>query len=106
MLTFTVDELADKWERCCAHVAERNVALPLIMRNARPVLVEGNVVTLAFPYDFHADTFKDQKNVRFVEDAIAEILLERPFIKTIVQVEKKDDPASVLASAFGGAIVV
>lgn len=104
-LTFTVDELKDKWERCCAHVAERNVALPLIMRNARPVSVEGNVVTLAFPYDFHADTFKDQKNVRFVEDAIAEILLERPFIKTIVQVEKKDDPASVLASAFGGAIV-
>ncbi len=104
-LTFTVDELKDKWERCCAHVAERNVALPLIMRNARPVLVEGNVVTLAFPYDFHADTFKDQKNVRFVEDAIAEILLERPFIKTIVQVEKKDDPASVLASAFGGAVV-
>ena len=95
MFTFTVDELADKWERCCAHVAERNVALPLIMRNARPVLVEGNVVTLAFPYDFHADTFRI-KNVRFVEDAIAEILLERPFIKPLCRLRRRTTPRPCL----------
>lgn len=104
-LSFTLAEFQDKWERCCSYIADRNVALPLILRAARPVAVEGNTVTLAFAYEFHADAFKEPKNIRFVEDAVAAIMMERPHVKTIVQVKKADDAASELAAAFGGAVV-
>lgn len=104
-LSFTLEDFQGKWERCCSYIADRNVALPLILRDARPVAVEGSTITLAFAYEFHADAFKDAKNVRFIEDAVAAIMMERPFVKTIVQVKKANDVASELAAAFGGAVV-
>lgn len=104
-LSFSAADLQDKWERCCAYVADRNIALPLILRDARPVAVDGNTVTLAFAYGFHADAMKEPKNIALVEDAIAAIMMERPALKIIVDVQKNDDPASALVAAFGGSVV-
>lgn len=104
-VTFALEDLQNKWSRCCDYVADRNVALPLILRNAQPSAVEGNTVTLSFGYGFHADALKEQKNMRLVEDAIAEVMMQRVAIKTTIVATKESQEVASLAAAFGGSVV-
>lgn len=104
-LTFTLAEIQDKWERCCEHVSDRNIALPLVLRAGKPTAVEGNVVTVSFTYGFHADACKDVKNLRLLEDAIASVMMERAIVATQVLPPKKEDSVEAFAEAFGGSVV-
>lgn len=104
-VSFTAADLQDKWERCCAYVADRNVALPLVLQSARAKSIEGNTVTLACAFSFHADALEEIKNKRLVEEAIAAVMLEPVRLVLVVEPAKQDDAATALAAAFGGAVV-
>lgn len=104
-VSFTAETLADKWERCCAFVADRNVALPLILASVKPTEIHGNVVTLACSFSFHAEALDEAKNKRLVEEAIAAVMLEPVIVKFVVQTAPVDDAASELAEAFGGQVM-
>ncbi len=101
--SFAISELVDKWERCCAYVAERNVALPLILRNAKPVSLEGNMVTIGCAYAFHADALKEPKSRKLLEDAILDILQQ---VVTVVPVhvpqKAESDAVTAFISELGG----
>lgn len=102
---FPVSELVDKWERCCAHVAERNVAVPLILRTAKPVSIEGNVVTIGCAYAFHADALREPKARKLLEDAILDILQQ---VVTVVSVhipqKAESDAVTSFVSELGGTL--
>ncbi|MBI1907966.1 DNA polymerase III subunit gamma/tau [Candidatus Uhrbacteria bacterium] len=104
-LSFTLDDIQNKWERCCDYVADRNVALPLVLRAGKPMTVEGNRVTIGFAYGFHADACKEQKSIRRIEDAVAAVMMERPIVGVAVLPQTNTDPLGDLAAAFGGSVV-
>jgi DNA polymerase III subunit gamma/tau len=102
---FPVSELVDKWERCCAHVAERNVALPLILRNAKPVSVDGNVVTVGCAYAFHAEALKEPKSRKLLEDAILDVLQCAVTVVPIhVPQKAESDAVTSFVAELGGSL--
>lgn len=100
---FSVEEIADKWERCCAYVAERNIALPLVLRNAVPSKVEGNVVTISCGYAFHADALKDAKARNLIEASILEVLQKSVTVVSVYVPHKvQSDAVASFISELGG----
>ncbi len=107
LITFTLAEIQDKWERCCDYVADRNIALPMGLRTGKPSAINGAKLTITFPYAFHADALKDGKNLRLLEDAIASVMMQRPMIVTeVVSIpDKEEETVALFTDAFGGAVV-
>ncbi|HCC83866.1 TPA: DNA polymerase III subunit gamma/tau [Candidatus Uhrbacteria bacterium] len=107
LITFTLAEIQDKWERCCDYVADRNIALPMGLRTGKPSAINGAKLTITFPYAFHADALKDGKNLRLLEDAIASVMMQRPMIVTeVVPVpDKEEETVAMFTDAFGGNVV-
>ncbi len=103
--SFPLSELVDKWERCCAHVAERNVALPLILRNARPVSIDGSSVTIGCAYAFHADALKEPKSRKLLEDAILDVLQQGVTVVPVHVPQKAErDAVTSFVSELGGSL--
>ena len=102
---FPLSELVDKWERCCAHVAERNVAIPLILRNAKPVAIEGNIVTIGCAYVFHAEALKEPKSRKLLEDAILDVLQQGVTVVPVhVPHKTESDAVTSFVSELGGSL--
>lgn len=101
----SLEEIVDKWERCCAYVAERNVALPLVLRSAKPTDVQGNVITIGCAYAFHAEALKDAKARRLVEEAIAQVLQKQVTIATVhVSHKENADAVTSFVNELGGSL--
>ncbi|MEK7632258.1 MAG: DNA polymerase III subunit gamma/tau [Patescibacteria group bacterium] len=102
---FPLEEIVNKWERCIAIIAEDNVALPLVLRGAVPVKVEGSVVTISCAYAFHADALKEAKARTLVEDAIEKVLQQRVTIVSVhVPVKETSDAVTDFVSQLGGSL--
>lgn len=100
---FSVEEIVDKWERCCSYVAERNIALPLVLRNAVPSKVEGNVVTISCGYAFHADALKDAKARNLIEASILDVLQKSVTVVSVYIPHKvQSDAVTSFISELGG----
>lgn len=104
-LTFSIKELQDKWERCCAHVSERNIALPLILKDVKPTAIEGSIVVITCPYAFHADALGEGKNRRLIEDAIESVMMTKVAIRTECgQQKEQKDAVEDFVTALGGSM--
>ncbi len=104
-LGFRLEDLQDKWERCCAIVAEKNVALPLILRDVKPTAIEGETVVITCPYEFHADALGELKNRRLVEDAIERVMMGKAAVRMICSNPKEAKTAvDDFISALGGSV--
>ncbi len=102
---FALEEIVNKWERCIAIIAEDNVALPLVLRGAVPVKVEGSVVTISCAYAFHADALKESKARTLVEDAIEKVLQKRVTITSVhVPLKETSDAVTDFVSQLGGSL--
>lgn len=104
-VAFTLQEMQDKWGRCCEYVSERNVALPLILKSAKPSAIEGNTIVVSCEYDFHADAIGDGKNRRLIEDAIEHVMMAKVAVRTICEHSKKSHGAvDEFVTALGGSL--
>ena len=102
---FPLEEIVNKWERCIAIIAEDNVALPLVLRGAVPVKIDGSVVTLSCAYAFHADALKEAKARTLVEDAIEKVLQQRVTIVSVhVPQKETSDAVTDFVSQLGGSL--
>jgi DNA polymerase-3 subunit gamma/tau len=102
---FQISELIEKWERCCAYVAERNVVVPLVLRNAKPVSIDGNVVTIGCAYVFHTDALKEPKAKKLLEDAILDVLQQSVTIVPVhIPQKAESDAVTSFVSELGGSL--
>ena len=106
-LPFTLDELIEKWGRCCAHVGERNMSMPLVLSASKPVAIEGSTITVSFAYQFHVKAMEEQKAQRLLQEAIGAIMMAMPTqILCIIEKGKEpDNPVDTLVEAFGGQVL-
>ncbi len=103
--SFSVEDLAAKWLRCCEVVAKQNIALPLVLQNAKPVAIEGTCVHVGFEHKFHFETMEQTKNADILAKAINEIMQSSVTIRAIYLQKEADDTVGELVEAFGGSIV-
>lgn len=101
---FTLEELQNKWERCCAVVAEHNVSLPLVLRGAKPTAIEGDTVIVTCTYAFHADALNEMRNRRVLEEAIEKVLMTRVVVKGVCVEKKEENAVEDFVTALGGAL--
>ncbi len=106
VLPFTLEEMQNKWGRCVDFVAERNVALPLILKGAKPSALDGATVVVSCEYAFHADALGEGKNKRLIEEAIEHVMMAKAGVRMICN-QKQEEKGAVeeFVSAFGGMAV-
>jgi DNA polymerase-3 subunit gamma/tau len=100
-----VEELRGKWGRCVSYIAEKNIALPLILNNAEVLRAENGRMIVGFPYTMHVDKMNEVKNLRLIEDAVTVITQRKLSIVFVHNKAKEDAAVSDLIQAFGGAVV-
>lgn len=102
----TLDDVKDKWGRCISVVAEKSVAVSLLMKTANVAGVSGNLITLEVPYAIHAEKFKDAKTSVLVCAGIERILMRPVRLEVVLQKkEQVENTVDALLGAFGGNIV-
>lgn len=99
------EEVRAKWGRCVAIVAEKNIALPIMLNNAEILRAENGRVVIGFPYIMHVDKMNEAKNLRLIEDAVAGVVMRRLGLVFVHNKAKVDAVVSDLLDAFGGAVV-
>jgi len=106
-LPFTLEELVEKWGRCCAHVGERNMSMPLVLSASKPVAIDGSTITVSFAYMFHVKAMEEQKAQRLLQEAIGAIMMGMPTqILCIIEKGKEaNNPVDTLVEAFGGQVL-
>jgi DNA polymerase-3 subunit gamma/tau len=71
-----VDAILDGWGRVIEGLRPRNqLQLQALLRNGRPVSMEGSVITLGFSpkYEFHRSKLEEPKNRGIIEEVMAEV---------------------------------
>lgn len=99
------EEVRAKWGRCVAIVAEKNIALPIMLNNAEILRAENGRVVIGFPYTMHVDKMNEAKNLRLIEDAVAAVVMRKLGLVFVHNKAKEDAVVSDLLEAFGGAVV-
>jgi len=103
---FVLEDVRDKWGRCISAVAEKSVAVSLLMKTATVAAVDGGLITLEVPYAIHAEKFKDMKTAAMVSAGIESIFMRPARLQVILQKkEEVTNTVDALLGAFGGKVV-
>ncbi len=97
-------ELKEKWGRCVAYVAEKNMTLPLVLNNAEVLRTENGKVVIGFPYLMHVEKMSETKNKLLLEDAIESILMKRISVQFEHTKNPEATPEADLLEVFGGVV--
>jgi len=103
--SFSVEDLAAKWKRCCELVSKENIALPLVLNKAKPLKVKGSIVEIGFEHRFHYDTMQQAKNSDMLMRAINEVMQKSVSLEMVYMEQNVDDTVDELVEAFGGSVV-
>ncbi|MBP9827946.1 DNA polymerase III subunit gamma/tau [Patescibacteria group bacterium] len=102
----TLDDVKDKWGRCISVVAEKSVAVSLLMKTATVADVSGGRIILEVPYAIHAEKFKDNKTSLMVCAGIETIVMRPVHLEVVLQKrEQVENTVDALLGAFGGNVV-
>ncbi len=100
-----IEDLTNKWKRCCEIVAKQSISLPLVLNEVRPLSVDGRTVKIAFSRRFHFETMNDPKNLNLLIQAVREVLQVDIDLQPVFLPKEEDTQAQNLAGAFGGAVL-
>lgn len=103
--SFDLDELKNKWKRCCDAVAKRSVSLPMALQSAEPIKVSEEEIEIGFEYLFHFETFGEAKNLKILTDAIHEVMQTSLIVKPVLKHAEAEETLSDLVKEFGGKVI-
>ncbi|MFA6130657.1 MAG: DNA polymerase III subunit gamma/tau [Patescibacteria group bacterium] len=103
--SFTLEEVQNKWGRCCEAVGARNIALPMALNEARPESfdVDGRLC-IRFDREFHFETLNKPGNLKILTEAIAEVM-QSPVVVMPIFTKKPEGEVNDLAQQFGGEVM-
>ena len=102
---YSLEEIQNKWGRCCDAVAKQSVSLPLVLRAARPSSYDGKTLEVTFERAFHFETMSDMKNLQLLTKCVQDILQQEILIKPKFEQKIEDKQISDVAAAFGGVVI-
>jgi DNA polymerase-3 subunit gamma/tau len=101
----TVDEIRSKWRRCVEAVSKRSMSLPLVLGDAVPQDIEGDIVKVAFNHRFHFEAISKPKNVGILSEAMSEILQREVRVEPVFEAPEEEKQLNNLAANFGGQVM-
>jgi len=69
-----LDRLVARWGEVLSTVRAQNRSIEALLKDSRPVAVDGQVVTLGFFYPFHQKKIEEPKAKTLVEQAVSQVL--------------------------------
>jgi DNA polymerase-3 subunit gamma/tau len=78
------DTLKSRWKRLLVEIRPYNHSLCALLTNCQIVTTEGNLITLATPYEFYKEKLDDPQNRLTIEDVFSKILELGVRIKVVV----------------------
>ena len=83
--SLSVDRLRADWGNVLARVRPFNKTTEALLRDADPIKVEGDLITLGFHYQNHADRFEKQADGKaLIEKALSEIFQQKCRVKCVL----------------------
>ena len=90
-----VTDIKDKWSNILGEVQQQNHSVCAFLKTGQIICINNDILELGFPYKFHQDTIKEQKNKTIIEDCIKKITGQNLKIKvTHVKTPQPQDGAS------------
>ncbi len=71
---FSLEEVTQRWNDMLRLLRSVNHSLEALMRDGKPLKVEGDILLIGFPYPFHRDKVGEEPNRRAVEDALTQLI--------------------------------
>jgi len=68
-----IEELKEKWSNVLAEVQSNNQSICAFLKTGHIICINEDILELGFPYKFHQDTIKEDKNRKIIEDCISKI---------------------------------
>jgi len=109
-IELSVETLQQHWTDVLQYVRQYNKMAEALLRDAEPLQVEQNIVTLGFRYDKHAERFEDQaKGKPIIEKALENVFKQKCRVKCVLSPKKarlkavQDDPLIQTAVSQWGA---
>lgn len=102
---YTLEELQNKWGRCCEAVTRQSVSLPLVLKTAKPTNYDGTVMEVTFDRAFHYETMSEVRNLNILTSAVREVIQKEIIIKPVFVPRVEEKQIDDVVSAFGGQVM-
>lgn len=103
--SLSLEELQNKWGRCCEVVSKHSVSLPMVLKTAIPAKIEGDVVDIRFERKFHYDTISDSRNLQLLTDAVCEVMQCTVSLRPVFEKKEEEQRVDDVLNAFGGRVL-
>ncbi len=100
-----LEEIQNKWGRIMEALARVNIAIPLVVSNAKPFVLNDKEIHIGIPHQFHFDTVNDQKKLALIANAVKEVMGIERIIVPVYQKPEEEKTIDSLVEAFGGSVV-
>jgi len=104
----TIKEIQNKWSDFLGKVEGHSPSLVFILKMAKIISVNGNIINLTVQYPFHCDKLRDKTTQKKLEEILSELLGKKARIDVQIVAEeqvKTDTDLQDLALALGGEVV-
>jgi len=85
--TLSLEAIVDLWSKIRADVKSVNRRIEALLQQVDPVTIEGNVIVLASPYEFHRNRVNSDEARRVIEDVISRLVQRRVRISCVTREE-------------------
>ena len=94
----------NNWKKLLTDIKPHNHSISALLTSCQAIAVDGNVITIATPYDFYKEKINDHANKLTVESVLGKILGLKIRLKIVTNIEAgiKDQPKEVLAKDIPG----
>ncbi len=104
----TLEEIKNKWKELIETVGKNNHSLTFILAMAPPRALNGNKLTINFPYSLHKEKVEELKNRQIIERTLEQFFSEKiKLVCTVVEPThvSNDKDIEALAAEFGGEVI-
>lgn len=83
--TVGLEDIQQKWQLVLDQAAGVNNGIYGLLRTAKPYEIQGNILLLEVPFDFHKERIESTKNIRLVEECVLAVFESGLIVKCTVK---------------------
>lgn len=68
-----IEMTLDSWQKIIAEIKNENTSLAALLRDSKPVALEGEKMILGVKFPFHKDKISEPKNIQIIEETIKKL---------------------------------
>jgi DNA polymerase-3 subunit gamma/tau len=88
--TLELSQAVSAWQRVMDTIGAQSQMTKALLKDARPVAINGSQLVLAFKWEFHHKQISQDKNRRMVEDTYTQVLGQKVLISCVLDKEEEE----------------